>query len=121
MLIPCPHCGPRDSGEFTYGGDATKVRPTDDAPRAEWCSYLYERRNPMGLHREYWQHTGGCRAVLIAVRDVRTHEVHGSELCGPHGTAQPGPLPSEASDETVREPAPATAGVADADMLEPTE
>ena len=116
MLIPCPHCGPRDSGEFTYGGDATVVRPGDEATRAEWCAYLYERGNPMGLHREYWQHTGGCRAVLIAVRDVRTHEVHGTELCGPHGTARPGPLPADASRETPPEPAPATAGV-----LEPAE
>ena len=27
MLIPCPVCGLRDHGEFTYGGDATIVRP----------------------------------------------------------------------------------------------
>src|SRR3546814_8270426 len=33
MLIPCPHCGPRDVGEFTYGGDATKERP--DPGRSE--------------------------------------------------------------------------------------
>ena len=28
MRIPCPCCGPRDHGEFTYLGDATVSRPS---------------------------------------------------------------------------------------------
>src|SRR5438309_1863013 len=32
LLIPCPWCGARNQIEFTYGGDATKRRPTPDAP-----------------------------------------------------------------------------------------
>ena len=120
MLIPCPHCGPRDSGEFTYRGDATPVRPADDAGPEEWCAFLFERENPMGPHRELWQHTGGCRAVLIAVRDVRTHEVHDAALCGPHGTARPGPLAEGARPVRGAEPAPPSEpATATADLLEP--
>lgn len=82
MQIPCPHCGLRDSAEFTYIGDASLTRPSPDAPEADWCTYLYARRNPMGRHREYWQHTAGCRAVLIVVRDTLTHEIFETRLAG---------------------------------------
>lgn len=92
MLIPCPHCGPRDSGEFSYAGDATRPRPPDDAPEAAWCDYIYARANPMGRHREVWMHGSGCRAVLVVERDTVTHEVFGAELAGAHGTARPGLL-----------------------------
>ena len=49
MLIPCPVCGLRDHGEFTYGGDATIVRPAiADADPARWAAYVYDRENPRG-------------------------------------------------------------------------
>src|SRR3546814_7288176 len=51
MLIPCPHCGPRDIGEFTYGGDAMKERPDPgSAIAAAWCTYVFNRVNPRGRH-----------------------------------------------------------------------
>ena len=77
MLIPCPHCGPRDLSEFTYQGDATRKRPdpTSTDTRA-WNDYVYARPNPAGPHREYWQHSGGCRAHLVVTRDTLTHEIH---------------------------------------------
>lgn len=95
MLIPCPHCGPREMSEFTYAGDATLTRPTLDAPQDAWCAYLYQRRNPVGAHREYWQHTAGCRSVLIVERDTLTHEVHGAERAG---VALPAPRESEPAE-----------------------
>jgi sarcosine oxidase delta subunit len=52
MLIPCPHCGPRNQIEFTYGGDATLRRPAADAPEAAWIDYVYLRDNPCGPHDE---------------------------------------------------------------------
>jgi heterotetrameric sarcosine oxidase delta subunit len=87
MLIPCPCCGPRDAGEFSYGGDATLGRPDDSANLDAWCAYVYLRANARGPHLEYWQHTGGCRAWLRARRDTVTHEVQGAELVGPWAKA----------------------------------
>jgi sarcosine oxidase subunit delta len=82
VLIPCPHCGPREVSEFTYAGDATRDRPALDASQAEWCAYLYERQNPMGWHREHWQHTAGCRAVLVVERHTLTHEIRSARFAG---------------------------------------
>lgn len=69
MLIPCPFCGSRDANEFSYLGDAGVPR---DKPNAD---AVYIRPNPMGRHRELWQHLSGCRLWLVVTRDTRTHEV----------------------------------------------
>ena len=76
MLIACPYCGPRDAVEFSYQGDANRVRPdpaSDDAKA--WSDYVFQRVNTAGPHREYWQHAGGCRSHLVVVRDTTTHEI----------------------------------------------
>ena len=76
MLITCPYCGPRDLAEFSYQGDANRVRPDPaSTDQAAWNAYVFERLNPAGPHREYWQHAGGCRSHLLVVRDTTTHEV----------------------------------------------
>lgn len=75
MLIPCPYCGPRDVGEFTYQGDANRARPDLSASQAQWEAFVYERVNTAGPHREHWQHSGGCRAHLTVVRDTVTHRI----------------------------------------------
>lgn len=81
MRIPCPHCGPRDSSEFTYGGDATRVRPNiDDADRERWLTYVYERDNPKGPHKEFWHHITGCRQWLVVTRNTATHEISAAEM-----------------------------------------
>ena len=51
LLIPCPHCGPRDETEFKYGGQAGVAYPADpDAlTDAEWVEYLFLRDNPKGV------------------------------------------------------------------------
>ncbi|MEQ8654865.1 MAG: sarcosine oxidase subunit delta [Kiloniellales bacterium] len=76
MRLICPWCGSRDSEEFAYGGDAWAQRPAqaESDPEA-WLAYLYQRDNPRGPHREYWQHRFGCRRWLLVERDTRTHEV----------------------------------------------
>lgn len=79
MLLPCPYCGPRSSEEFTYLGDATVKRPKPKASFDKWHEFVHARRNPMGPHREFWQHTGGCRAWLVCERNTVTHEVLGME------------------------------------------
>jgi heterotetrameric sarcosine oxidase delta subunit len=82
MLIPCPFCGPREHAEFAYGGDATVRRPRGAAPAwgPAWQVYVYERDNPRGCHREYWQHTAGCRQWLVVTRDTSSHEIAGADL-----------------------------------------
>jgi sarcosine oxidase subunit delta len=66
LLIPCPHCGPRDQTEFTYGGDAT-------VPRDGTAHFL--RDNPRGPLDEYWHHSAGCRSWFRIRRDTATHEI----------------------------------------------
>jgi len=76
MLITCPYCGPRDVSEFTYQGDANRIRPdADSTEQTAWNAYVYDRVNTAGDHREYWQHSGGCRAHLVVLRSTLTHQI----------------------------------------------
>jgi len=76
IRINCPHCGVRDHTEFTYGGDATVQRPdADNSDASAWFSYVYERDNPRGPHRELWQHSQGCRCWLEVERHTVSHEI----------------------------------------------
>jgi methylglutamate dehydrogenase subunit B len=82
MLMVCPFCGPREHGEFVYGGDATVRRPRQSEPAwgPAWHAYVYDRENPRGPHLEYWQHTLGCRQWLVVARDTATHEILSTAL-----------------------------------------
>jgi len=84
MELRCPYCGPRDSTEFTYAGDATVRRPSDPlaTPIADWCDHVYLRDNPRGPHEELWQHSSGCRRFIRVRRNTLTHEVLASGLPG---------------------------------------
>jgi heterotetrameric sarcosine oxidase delta subunit len=75
LRIHCPWCGERDHTEFSYGGDATVVRPGGDAPDEVWLNYVYIRDNPRGAHQEYWHHVQGCRQWLRVTRNTLTHEI----------------------------------------------
>jgi len=80
MRIRCPYCGERDVQEFTYLGDASKVRPEGwDANADAMIDYVYVRDNPAGPHREFWYHSAGCHAWLVVVRDTRTHAIEEAE------------------------------------------
>jgi len=68
MRLNCPHCGLRDSREFSYFGDAKTATGTGFAD-------TYLRDNPTGAHKELWQHVQGCRAWLKVTRNTTTHEV----------------------------------------------
>ncbi|WP_136635135.1 sarcosine oxidase subunit delta [Pseudooceanicola onchidii] len=81
MLIPHPLLGLRDAQEFTYLGDAALIdRPDPEAGEAAFASYVYDRDNPAGLHRELWFHEQGDRSWLVVTRDTLTHEILGAEL-----------------------------------------
>ena len=76
MLISCPYCGTRDLVEFSYQGDDNRSRPEPSATDQQaWNSYTYDRLNPLGEHKEIWQHTGGCRAHLAVTRNTLTHAI----------------------------------------------
>jgi len=77
LLIPCPWCGPREEGEFSYGGEAHIVRPEDpDAlSDAEWADYLFMRENPRGRHLEQWCHAAGCRRWFNVARDTVSYRI----------------------------------------------
>ena len=81
LRIKCPVCGLRDETEFSYGGDATVVRPAHDETSVDvWHAYVFLRDNPRGAHREYWQHVQGCRQWLVVERDTLTHKIGGAVL-----------------------------------------
>lgn len=77
LLIECPWCGARAQTEFSYGGDATRVRASDSdgVSQTQWLDYVYLRDNPRGPHVEWWQHTSGCRRWIKVRRDTLTHDV----------------------------------------------
>ena len=77
LLIKCPWCGERDESEFSYGGEADIARPADpdSLTDAEWADYLFNRRNPKGVHREQWNHASGCRRWFVAERDTVTYVI----------------------------------------------
>ena len=85
MRIDCPYCGLRDSREFTVLGDAAPRRPDANDPAASslFQSYVYERDNPAGPHRELWYHGPGCQAWLVVTRDTRTHRIEKVEPVKP--------------------------------------
>ncbi len=58
-------------------GAADPVRPAADAPLEHWVTYVHERENARGTHREFWHHQHGCRAWLVVERDTYTHAVIG--------------------------------------------
>lgn len=84
MRIPCPLCGKRDHGEFTYHGAAGIERPDPQHSNAvtQFCEYVYLRDNPSGWHRELWYHRDGCRSWLVIERNTASHEVRGGILAG---------------------------------------
>lgn len=80
LLIECPCCGARgEETEFHCGGEAHIERRADDAHSDEDLgAYLFERRNPKGLHAERWRHLYGCGKWFHLLRDTRTLEIFGA-------------------------------------------
>ncbi|MDC1383285.1 sarcosine oxidase subunit delta [Candidatus Puniceispirillum sp.] len=77
LIIPCPHCGPRDEIEFACGGEAHIARPLveNKISDAEFANYLFIRDNTKGLFLERWHHSAGCRKWFNLARDTFTHEI----------------------------------------------
>jgi sarcosine oxidase subunit delta len=73
MIIPCPHCGARDSSEFFFRGEARPPRPDYNEGADAFVEHVYERLNIAGSQQEHWYHAAGCRQWLLVERDTRTH------------------------------------------------
>ena len=86
IRINCPYCGERDQSEFTYGEDANRTAPANDASLESWNEYVYDRDNVRGEHMEYWHHAFGCRSWLKVQRNTMTHEISWVGL--PHESPQ---------------------------------
>lgn len=74
LLIPCPHCGPRNADEFSFRGELVG-RPVPDPSPESWRTYLYTKENLAGWEREQWFHLSGCRRFLEIERHTITNEI----------------------------------------------
>ena len=74
LLIRCPHCGARNSNEFTFNGEIVP-RPDPSSDAAEWRRYLYMKVNGDGWQTERWFHVSGCRRFLEIERNLDTNEI----------------------------------------------
>lgn len=79
ILLPCPHCGPRNASEFRYLGETLERPDPNTSGTEEWRAYLYLKRNPAGWTTETWLHRAGCRRFLTVERHTVTNEVRAVE------------------------------------------
>jgi sarcosine oxidase subunit delta len=72
--LTCPLNSVRNIDEFFYGGEFRVAPDPDTCTDEEWCDYLYQRDNPAGQVKEWWQH-GPSGGWFIVVRDTVTDQV----------------------------------------------
>jgi sarcosine oxidase subunit delta len=90
VVIPCPHCGPRNVSEFAYKGEA-KDRPDPlTATRAAWREYLYVHENPAGWTSETWFHRAGCQTFIRVERHTVSNVVRSATPSRPSATQETG-------------------------------
>lgn len=68
LLVPCPHCGPRNSADLTLVGESEPRPAPGDVSPAAWRAYLYEEENPAGWTRETWYCRLGCGRFFVTER-----------------------------------------------------
>ena len=79
LLLTCPHCGvSAEETEFHPGGEAHLKRIGPDGDDAAFMGYLFERKNPKGVHFERWRHAFGCGKWFHVARCTVTLEVFGA-------------------------------------------
>lgn len=81
LTFTCPYCGvAAEESELTGGGEAHLKRFGPGSSDAEFEDYLFNRKNPKGVHFERWRHAYGCGKWFLAARDTNTLEVFGTYL-----------------------------------------
>ncbi|TPE53525.1 sarcosine oxidase subunit delta [Amaricoccus solimangrovi] len=79
LLLTCPYCGVEaEETEFAPGGQAHTRRESAGADDADFAAYLFERKNPRGVHFERWRHAYGCGKWFHVARDTATLEIFGA-------------------------------------------
>ena len=82
LQITCPYCGCRDESDFSFGGESHVTRPSLDSSDAEWADYLFNKKNPKGIHYERWMHSYGCGRWFNIARNTVTHEIQATYKMG---------------------------------------
>jgi len=70
LIVPCPNCGPRNSADLRWVGEAGPRPDPSEATPQEWRDYLYMEENPAGIIRETWYCRSGCRKYFVLERDT---------------------------------------------------
>ena len=79
LLLTCPGCGvTAEETEFTNGGEAHLKRFGPGSADDEYEAYMFNRKNPRGVHFERWRHAYGCGKWFLAARCTVTLEVFGT-------------------------------------------
>ena len=79
LKFTCPYClVVADGAELTPGGEAHLKRMGPGSSDQEFYNYLFERKNPRGIHFERWLHSYGCGKWFHVVRCTKTMEVFGT-------------------------------------------
>jgi len=79
LLIFCPYCKINvDETELVPGGEAHTKRIVSGSSDEDFYSYLFEKKNPKGIHFEKWRHSFGCGKWFHVARCTVTMKVYGS-------------------------------------------
>ena len=82
LLVPCPHCGPRNQSDLRLVGESHSRPDPNAATREEWGSYLYLRDNPADWLTETWYCRAGCRQFFKLERNTATNEFRNPPMPG---------------------------------------
>ena len=79
LRFKCPICKVMvDEIELAPGGEAHIKRMGQGSSDDEFYSYLFERKNPRGVHFERWLHSFGCGKWFNVARCTKTMEAFGT-------------------------------------------
>ena len=79
LILTCPCCDvTAEETEFHAGGEAHLKRFGPGSQDVDFEAYLFQRKNPRGVHFERWRHVYGCGKWFHAARCTQTLEVFGT-------------------------------------------
>ncbi len=79
LMLTCPCCGVTgEETEFHPGGEAHIKRVSTGSDDQAFRDYMFQRKNPRGVHFERWRHAFGCGKWFHAARCTQTLEVFGT-------------------------------------------
>ncbi len=79
LLLTCPNCGAEcTETELDAGGEAHLKRFGPGSSDQDFAAYLFQRKNPRGVHFERWRHAFGCGKWFHAARCTVTLEIFGT-------------------------------------------